>query len=171
MPETPARRPSAAALLGGLPTWPARPRWSAALLWLAATWTAGMGLLLAAILLHAVAGPGRRGGGPAGVVAAAVYFGAYAGVHLACALAPVAPAMLAWAYGGPALGAVERRGLGVAAGAGVLAWPAAAVLGSWYADAAPAWARWLLLWALVLAPRVVVPSLRPGAFARPRAAA
>jgi hypothetical protein len=79
--------------------------------------------------------------------------------------------MLAWAYAGPALGPVESRGLGVAAGAAVLAGLAAAglaaVLGPYYyAEVAPAWAVWLLLWGLLLAPRLVVPGLRPGAFGR-----
>jgi hypothetical protein len=65
----------------------ARTRWSAALLWVLATWTTAMGLLLAALVVHAAFGPGRL----QDVVFAAVYLGSFVGLHMAVALAPRRP--------------------------------------------------------------------------------
>ena len=135
-----------------------------ALLWAMATWGATLSLLGLAVVAHAVVGPGRL----AGVVAFSVYAGAYVGVHMALALAPIVPALLVWAYAGRALGPVEARLPGVGVGTALLAWPAAASLAPRYDAVAPGWAVWLLVWALLLAPRVLLRRLRPGTFARQR---
>lgn len=69
---------------------PARHRWAAALLWVLATWTTALGLVFAAVIAYTVFGPGRV----RSLGVATVYFGSFVGVHMALALAPVAPAAL-----------------------------------------------------------------------------
>ncbi len=88
------------------------------------------------------------------------------------------PLLWAWAVCGRRFGWLERTYGGVAAGTGLLAASGAGMLAMIYgtmeppfgfagADLVPyAGQMLLLLWAGLLLPRLVIPALRPGAFAR-----
>lgn len=87
---------------------------------------------------------------------------------IAFALPPYAALLVAWAVGAPCLGDADRSRRSVALATAALAVPPGLVVmlstdGSAIATLAPIW---LAAWIGLLLPRLVVPRLAPGAFAR-----
>lgn len=144
---------------------PPRGWWLLVLAWLLAGWAGALLAAAAASVTTALVAGGTLG---RALVGFGVGLAPYLGVWFGLVALPVLPVLLGWGALGPALGRVERTGVGVAAGtalvAGFAMYVGVGVFGGSGVGSGARLEAWLVAWAGLLLPRVTCPPLRPGAF-------